>query len=93
MTKAFNWQQVIRILGVLLIIEALFMSFTAIVSYIYKGSDLMAIIDSTIITASAGVGGILVGGKNTKHFGTREGYLVVGLVWIVFSIFGMLPLG
>ena len=91
MTKTFNWQQVIRILGVLLITEALFMMLAACVSYIYKGNDFEAIVESAIITTLAGLSGVLIGGNSTKHFGTREGYLVVGLVWIVFSIFGMLP--
>ena len=91
MTKAFNWGQVFRILGVLLLTEALLMSLSAIVAYIYGENDLKAIVESSAITAVAGVAGILIGGKTTKHFGTREGYLVVGLVWIVFSLFGMLP--
>lgn len=91
MTKAFNWQQVFKVLGVLLITEALFMMLAAWVSYIYDGNDLEPIIESAIITTLAGVSGVLIGGNSTKHFGTREGYLLVGLVWIVFSIFGMLP--
>ena len=91
MTKAFNWQQVFRILGVLLITEALFMMIAAFVSYIYEGDDFRAIVESAIITTTTGIAGILIGGNSTKHFGTREGYLVVGLVWIVFSLFGMLP--
>ena len=91
MTKAFNWQQVFKILGVLLMTEALFMLIAALVSYIYGGDDLSAIIESAIITFAAGTAGVLIGGNSTKHFCTREGYLVVGLVWIVFSLFGMLP--
>jgi trk system potassium uptake protein TrkH len=91
MTKTFNWQQVIKILGVLLMTEALFMLIAAFVAYIYKGDDFVAIIESAIITFTAGIAGVLIGGNSTKHFGTREGYLVVGLVWIVFSLFGMLP--
>lgn len=91
MTKAFNWGQVFRILGVLLLTEALFMSLSAIVAYIYEGNDFKAIVESVIITIVAGLSGVLIGGKTTKHFGTREGYLVVGLVWVVFSLFGMLP--
>ena len=91
MTKTFNWQQVIRILGVLLITETFFMVITAVVSYIYRGDDFIAIIESAILTVGAGFGSVLLGGSNTKHIGTREGYLVVGLVWVVFSLFGMLP--
>lgn len=67
------------------------MMLAAWVSYIYDGNDFEAIIESAIITTLAGVSGVLIGGNSTKHFGTREGYLLVGLVWIVFSIFGMLP--
>ena len=73
MTKTFNWQQVIRILGVLLMTEALFMVIAAIVAYIYEGDDLTAIVESAIITFGAGLGGVLLGGSNTKHIGTREG--------------------
>jgi trk system potassium uptake protein TrkH len=91
MTKAFNWGQVFRILGVLLLTEAFLMSLSAIVAYIYGENDLKAIVESSVITAVSGIAGMLIGGKTTKHFGTREGYLVVGLVWIVFSLFGMLP--
>lgn len=91
MTKAFNWEQVFKVLGVLLLIEALFMMIAAFVSYIYEGDDLVAIVESAIITTTAGISGILIGGNSTKHFGTREGYLLVGFVWIIFSIFGMLP--
>ena len=78
MTKAFNWQQVFKVLGVLLITEALFMMLAAWVSYIYDGNDLEPIIESAIITTLAGISGVLIGGNSTKHFGTREGYLLVG---------------
>ena len=72
-------------------VEALFMAIAAIVAYIYEENDFIAIVESAMLTIGAGIGGVLLGGSNTKHIGTREGYLVVGLVWIVFSIFGMLP--
>ena len=35
--------------------------------------------------------GILLGRKTEKRLGKREGYIIVALVWIVFSLFGMLP--
>ena len=67
------------------------MAIAAVVAYIYGGDDFTAIVESAILTIGAGLGGVLLGGSNTKHIGTREGYLVVGLVWVVFSLFGMLP--
>ena len=54
MTKTFNWQQVIRILGVLLMTEALFMVIAAIVAYIYEGDDLIAIVESAVELLSHG---------------------------------------
>ena len=67
------------------------MAIAAVVAYIYGGDDFTAIVESAILTIGAGLGGVLLGGSNTKHIGTREGYLVVGLVWVVFSLFGMFP--
>lgn len=91
MTKAFNWQQVIRILGLLLLTEATFLLLAAGVSFIYQENDFGSIIQAAGITAGVGLSGLLIGGKPKKQMGIREGYLIVGFVWIVFSFFGMLP--
>ena len=79
MTKTFNWQQVIRILGVLLMTEALFMVIAAIVAYIYNGDDFTAIIESAIITVIAGFGGVLLGGSNTKHIVSKKASVRLGI--------------
>lgn len=91
MTKAFNWKQVLFFLGVLLVFESLFMLFSAIIPLIYKESDLYAFLISAAITAGAGGLMLAVGRNSAQRIGTREGYLIVGLVWILFSVFGMLP--
>lgn len=91
MTKAFNIRQVIKILSALLLIECAFMLITSLVSYFYHDDDLKAFLYSSAITGTAGLTGITATYGSRYQFGNREGYLIVGLVWILFSLFGMLP--
>lgn len=91
MTKAFNIRQVIKILGALLIIESVFMLITSMVSYFYHEDDFAPILYSAAITAIVGVIAVLTNYSSTHHLGNREGYLIVGTVWIFCSFFGMLP--
>ena len=80
-----------RILGTLLLIEAAFMGIATIVSLIFWDHDLVPLTASTLVTAAFGVAGRLLGRTSAKQIGTREGYLIVSIVWIVFSFFGMMP--
>jgi len=91
MTRAFNLRQVLKILGSLLEIEAVFIALSSIVAFAYGEPSQWAMIVSAGITAFFGALGILTGRGSAKQIGLREGYLIVGVVWILFSIFGMLP--
>lgn len=86
-----NFKVVGFILGVLLILEGIFMMFTVPVSFFYGDSDWLYIFFSAFFTAL--VGFILWVSFRTcsKSVGKREGYLIVTLGWIVFSLFGALP--
>lgn len=91
MTRTFNWKIVFRTMGALLLIESFFMAWPTLVSKFYHEWDTAAFVTSTVITFLAGLFGLLVGRKAPKKVGEREGYLIVGLVWIIFSFFGLLP--
>lgn len=91
MTRTFNWKIVFKTLGALLLIEALFMCIPTLVSHLYREWDTGAFLVSTLITFSAGILGLFTGRKSQKKVGQREGYMIVGLIWIVFAAFGMLP--
>ncbi len=91
MTRTFNTRLVIRVLGALLLIEALFMLVPIATAWWYKEPDLLAFAFSAGVTFFSGLLGMLIGRKAEKRVGEREGYLIVALVWIVFSLFGMLP--
>ena len=102
--NSFNLRRVICMLGFLIIAEGIFMLGSACVEFFYiKNFDngLFSIIEtnkgftgliiSSAITVVVGVIFFFSGFKSPKNVGLREGYLIVGVVWIFFSLFGMLP--
>lgn len=91
MTRTFNTRMVFRTMGALLLLEAIFMAVAMCVSLWYKEADSGIFLISTIITLVAGIIGLLIGRKAESRMGEREGYVIVAMVWVVFSIFGMLP--
>ena len=91
MTRTFNIRIVFRTMGALLLIEAFFMAMAMGVSLWYKEADSGIFLISTIITLLAGVVGLLVGRHAQSRMGEREGYVIVAMVWVVFSAFGLLP--
>ena len=91
MTRTFNTRMVFRTMGALLLIEAVFMVLALGVSLWYGEADSGVFLLSTIITLLAGVIGLLVGHRAESRMGEREGYVIVAMVWVVFSAFGLLP--
>lgn len=91
MTRTFNWRLVFKTMGVLLCLEALTMSAPTIAAFWYNDPDIIAWIVSTLLTLLGGLLVLGLGRRAPKHVGEREGYVIVALVWIVYSIFGILP--
>ena len=86
-----NIKLIIKILGTLLFIEGIFMLLPLGVACIYQENDSLAFLYSALITLSAGAVSALAGWKANKDMNKRDGFLIVGLAWIVFSLFGCLP--
>lgn len=80
-----------RVIGLLLLIEALFMLIPFATCLIYGENDYKAFLITILITA--GIGSVLAFAIRPENpeMGKREGFLLTALTWIVFSIFGMLP--
>ena len=91
MTRQFNIRLVVKTMGALLVIESVFMAIAMSVSFFYGDPDDGAFLVSTILTLVAGWIGIAIGTGASSQVGEREGYVIVALVWVVFSAFGMLP--
>jgi len=91
MTRMFNWRLVFRTMGVLTLLEAQFMLIPTITAWWYHEADFGAWIASSIITWLSCWWMLLAGRGAEKRVGEREGYVIVATVWVVYSLFGMLP--
>ena len=85
-----NYKLIFKLTGNILRIEALFMLFPLVVSFIYGGGDHSAFIWSILILAAAGTLLAMLKPKD-KNFRTRDAFVVAGLSWLLFSLFGALP--
>lgn len=86
-----NIRIVFRVLGLFLIVESVFMGLSGMVSLGYIEPVAKYLFYSAAITLISGVVLQLLGYNAPKNIGRREGYIIVSLVWIVFSAFGILP--
>ena len=91
MTRTFNWRIVFKTMGVLTTLEALFMLVPTIAAWFYDEPDLGAWVVSSLITWLSSWWMLLAGRRAEKRVGEREGYIIVATVWVVYSLFGMLP--
>jgi len=75
----------------LTLLEAQFMLIPTFIAWWYHEADLGAWLVSSAITWLS-CWWMLVAGRNAeKRVGEREGYVIVAIVWLVYSCFGMLP--
>lgn len=89
--RRVNFKMLARVMGWLLMIESAFMLIPAVVSLSFGEGDWLVFALSALFTC--------IVGYSLNHFikpeyhamGKREGFLLTAMVWIVFSLFGMLP--
>ena len=86
-----NSKMICKIMGSLFFIEAGFLILCALLAIYYKETDLTAFLSSAAITAGAGIVFSIFGKNSERKISRRDGYVVVSLAWIFFSLFGMLP--
>ncbi len=91
MTRTFNWRIVFKTMGVLTTLEALFMLVPTFTAWWYNEADFGAWVVSSIITWLSSWWMLLAGKRAERRVGEREGYIIVASVWVVYSLFGMLP--
>src|SRR6056297_1389354 len=85
-----NFKIVLNLLGLLLLVEGVFMLLCVPVAMYYH-EPVSALVLSFLITSVAGFVIWLFTRKSKATFGRREGYLIVSMGWVLFSLFGSLP--
>jgi len=78
-------------MGVLTTLEAIFMLVPTVTAWWYDEADLGAWVVSSLITWLSSWWMLLAGRRAEKRVGEREGYVIVASVWLVYSVFGLLP--
>lgn len=89
--KLVNLPMLARVAGWLLMIEALFMLIPLITCLVYDEDDWLCF---AVTAAVTGVTGLLLSRRiHPNHYGIgkRDGFLLTAMVWVIFSIFGMVP--
>lgn len=85
-----NYKLILKLLGNMLCIEAVFMTVPLIVSFIYGGNDSAPFINSILICLAFGIPMSLLRPKN-KNFSVKDAFAAASFTWIIFSVFGALP--
>ena len=86
-----NFRIIARAFSLLLIVEGLFMLVSAGVSFLYHEHAASSFCYSALITLVTGAMVFTPLRNEEKIVGTREGYIIVTGIWLIFSIFGTLP--
>lgn len=85
-----NYKIILNTLGKILKLEAVLMFFPLIVSLIYQENTYLSFLIP--ISALLMIGELLTLKKpDQKEFFAKEGFIIVGLSWIIMSLFGCLP--
>ena len=87
----FHPKLIFRIVGILLFIEAVFLSGSIGVSLYYGEETIKPLLYSLGIIALAGTVLVTLCKGGERNISRKDGYIVVTLCWVVFSLFGTLP--
>lgn len=86
-----NTKLIFKIFGSLLLIESLLMACCLAVSLVSGGSDTMPFTWSIAALIAVGFAFRLLGLKADNAMSRRDAYFVVTVIWVLFTLFGMLP--
>ena len=86
-----NFKLIYKILGSLLLLEAMFILVCIGVSLFYHEDDIMAFSITLVLMFIGAIILRFMGRNASNNLGRRDAYLLVTLTWIIFSLFGSFP--
>jgi trk system potassium uptake protein TrkH len=87
----FHYKAIFNILGVLMLLNGLFMATTLPVSWYHGATDFNAILTSAVISANLGLLIWFITRKVKKEVAKRDGYLIVTAGWLILGLTGCMP--
>ena len=91
MEKEVSYRFIAHLTGLLLAFESMLLFACCCVSMIYGERDLMSFIVSFAVCLSVSAILLIYGRRKKCAMSRNEGYIVVALSWVFFSVFGMVP--
>mgnify|MGYP002622879012 CR=1 FL=1 len=85
-----NWRLIAKVMGALLFIEAGLLFLCQVVCWIYD-EGIGAFIPPMALAVVLGCLGMAAGRKSGASMGRKDGYIVVSMVWVLFTLIGMIP--
>lgn len=89
--KNINFKIIFNLIGMLMLINALFMAVCIMIALYYGENNSVPMAISSVVTAGLGSSIFFSTRKSSKKVGKREGYLIVGVGWIFLILTGMFP--
>ncbi len=90
-TSKISWKVILRLLGILLVIEGLFMLTPLPFALYYQERWIYLVVSALTALVSGGLLMLSTRGYDPRNIGKREGYIVVSFAWMVISLFGSFP--
>lgn len=91
-TRVSRFATVLNLCSFLVLIYSVTMLVPVFVGLIYHEHDLSAFIETFIATFLVGAVGLLLTHRADKNLRTRDGFIVVVLFWVIFSVVSAMPL-
>ena len=91
MEKEVSYRFIAHLTGLLLAFESMLLLACCCVSMIYGERDLMSFVISFAVCLSVSAILLIYGRRKKCAISRNEGYIVVALSWVFFSVFGMVP--
>lgn len=86
-----NYKLVMYVLGILLWVEAGLLGICAGVSLCYDEPEYIDFVYTMLLNGGIGTLLLFFGRTKNRKVSFRDGYLIVSMVWLLFTSFGMLP--
>ncbi|MDD3386052.1 MAG: TrkH family potassium uptake protein [Bacteroidales bacterium] len=86
-----NFKLIVRVIGMLLLVEGLALLLSAFVAYLSGGDDFAALALSAGLSLAPGIFALLATSLPSSSLARREAFFVVTVGWLIISFIGSLP--
>lgn len=86
-----NWKMIFRLLGGLLLFEAILYLICTVVALFYREADYLVFLEVAVLNVMVGSLLQAIFHRADRQLSRRDAYCIVTFSWIIFSLSGMLP--